>query len=506
MYWKHGYHADSGYTFGYYAETMPARLRWAALIQGQSAPERGFRYLDAGCGQGLNLILAAAAHPDAEFVGLDFMPGHIAHARQLAEDSGLTNVTFIEADFVQIAEDPMALDALGTFDYAVCHGITTWIAPAVKSALFRLIGHVLKPGGLFYNSYNTFPGWLSVAPFQHLVLLEQQQRSGPDALNAARTTVETLMAANPALKTLHPGLEARLNSFKGLDAAYLVQEYNNQYWQPVFVTDMMAALSAVKLDYLGTATLSEAFPGLLPEKIRELLGQQASPLLKAQLLDYAINQSFRRDLYVKGKVTSWPQLQNRSLLATRFKLNPLVKRPDAGSPYKLNVGMLEVGGKPEFYSAVLDQLATPEGLPVSAIRYPVANAKLGDVCQMVSLLLQGGWIVPFAPAAPSGAHVNAAITGAVSDGAPYSYVSTPKTGGAVAVGGLDMLIVQAALSGRPRGEWIDHILKSLAAQGKRLNNKEGTPVTDPAMAQSLLTDQMQRFQPVLDHLKETGAL
>jgi hypothetical protein len=32
MNWKHGYYADSGYTYGYYSETSPLRLAWAALI------------------------------------------------------------------------------------------------------------------------------------------------------------------------------------------------------------------------------------------------------------------------------------------------------------------------------------------------------------------------------------------------------------------------------------------------------------------------------------------
>ena len=88
MDWKHGYFAESGYTYGYYPETMPMRLRWAALIQGHTAPPSKFRYLDAGCGQGLNLILAAAAHPDSEFVGIDFLPEHIAHGKALAETCG----------------------------------------------------------------------------------------------------------------------------------------------------------------------------------------------------------------------------------------------------------------------------------------------------------------------------------------------------------------------------------------------------------------------------------
>ena len=95
MDWKHGYYADAGYTYGFYPETSPARLQWAALIQGHALPRQRFRYLDAGCGQGLSVIFAAAAHPDSEFVGIDFLPEHIAHARRLAEAAGLDNVTFV---------------------------------------------------------------------------------------------------------------------------------------------------------------------------------------------------------------------------------------------------------------------------------------------------------------------------------------------------------------------------------------------------------------------------
>jgi hypothetical protein len=34
MDWKHGYFADTGYTFGYYREMAPCYLAWAALLQG----------------------------------------------------------------------------------------------------------------------------------------------------------------------------------------------------------------------------------------------------------------------------------------------------------------------------------------------------------------------------------------------------------------------------------------------------------------------------------------
>ena len=251
MDWKHGYYADAGYTYGFYPEASPARLQWAALIQGHALPRQRFRYLDAGCGQGLSVIFAAAAHPDSEFVGIDFLPEHIAHARRLAEAAGLDNVTFVEGDFVTLARNPAAL---GAFDYAICHGITTWIAPEVKSALFDLIGQTLRPGGVFYNSYNTYPGWLASVPFQHYVLLEQRTKTGTLALKAARELMERLQKIpSPSIFASLPGLQGRLKSLESQDPAYLVQEYNNQFWQPVFVTEMIDAMAAVKLSAPATS-------------------------------------------------------------------------------------------------------------------------------------------------------------------------------------------------------------------------------------------------------------
>lgn len=127
-----------------------------------------------GLWPGLDLVIAAACHPHSEFVGIDFMPEHIAHARSLAQDCGLTNVSILEGDFLALSESP---DTLGEFDFAVCHGIATWVAPVIRQALFKLVGRVLKPGGLFYNRYNTLPGWLPMLPFQQLVLLQQRTQS-----------------------------------------------------------------------------------------------------------------------------------------------------------------------------------------------------------------------------------------------------------------------------------------------------------------------------------------
>src|ERR1041385_4891014 len=106
MTWSHGYNVSLGYTFGFYRETVPDWLNFAALLNGYRVPDTQgvFRYLDLGCGQGFGLCLLAAIYPKAEFLGVDFNPENVAHGRELARSAGLFNVRFEEADFFDLGE------------------------------------------------------------------------------------------------------------------------------------------------------------------------------------------------------------------------------------------------------------------------------------------------------------------------------------------------------------------------------------------------------------------
>ncbi len=507
MNWKHGYHADSGYTFGHYPETMPSRLRWASLLQGHTAAPGQFRYLDAGCGQGLNLIIAAACHPDSEFVGIDFLPEHIAHARGLAQTCGLGNVTFIEGDFVALTEQP---DALGSFDYAVCHGISTWIAPAVKQALFKLVGRVLKPAGVFYNSYNTFPGWLAAVPFQHLVLLEQRSKPGTLALKTAQRHMERLQTSAPALFANLPGLKGRLEGMAKQDPAYLVQEYNNHFWQPVFVTQMIDDMATVKLEYLGTATLAEANEALLQPATRALLAEQSSPAVREQLRDYAVNQSFRRDLYVKGFSRPWRADSQRLKNELAVTVNPVTPRPAATASYPFKAGSLELQSDAKVYNSLMDVLTEhPEGLSVAALTDTQPSTQKGQVMQALSMLMHGGWVLPHLTSAGKAAdarRANQALARAAVAGASYHYAVGPRVGMGVRLSDSDWCLLHTHFEKCPAAQRGAAILNGLASMGKALA-QQGQPVTEPQQRDALVAAQIKRFDTVtLPWLKRLGAV
>lgn len=152
---NHGYYTGGRYTISVHRELAPSWLDLAALVREQPSPRGGegrpFRYLELGSGMGMGLCLIAAAHPEGQFLGVDFLAEHIVHARWLAAELGLANVRFLQADFLDLAaeRDPLvtADGQGGAFAYVVAHGIFTWVAAPVQDALLAVAARALQPGG-----------------------------------------------------------------------------------------------------------------------------------------------------------------------------------------------------------------------------------------------------------------------------------------------------------------------------------------------------------------------
>src|SRR2546421_226613 len=155
--WAAGYVADIGYTSGFYRETAPSYMAFAALAAGR-APGRALepkRVLELGFGQGFGLALLAAANPDIVFDGYDFNPEHVAHARRLIVGAGLQNLNVAETGF----EEAAARGGDNDRDVITAHGIFSWVARPIQDAIITIVRQCLQPDGIFYVSYNCMPGW-----------------------------------------------------------------------------------------------------------------------------------------------------------------------------------------------------------------------------------------------------------------------------------------------------------------------------------------------------------
>ena len=159
--WTSGYVADIGYTYGYYAELNPARVKLALLNAGLAFPDMGTA-CELGFGQGVSANFHAAASLTS-WHGTDFNPSQAGFAQELARMSGSGAQLFDEAFDAFCARD------LPDFDYIGLHGIWSWISDANRAVIVDFVRRKLKVGGVLYISYNTLPGWGAFAPMRHLL-------------------------------------------------------------------------------------------------------------------------------------------------------------------------------------------------------------------------------------------------------------------------------------------------------------------------------------------------
>jgi len=149
--WGGGYVTDIAYLPGYYRHQSPLHLHLACLLGGVSPPNLSsgspLCYLELGCGHGFGALALAACNPSWRVTGIDFNPAHIAAARGLAAQAGITNARFIEADLATLTDDHRARE-VPEADFATLHGLWSWVADPVRVGIVRLLATKVRPGGV----------------------------------------------------------------------------------------------------------------------------------------------------------------------------------------------------------------------------------------------------------------------------------------------------------------------------------------------------------------------
>jgi SAM-dependent methyltransferase len=328
----HGYAADIPYLRDFKPMLAPAWLDHVALIGGLCPPARhsGFAWCDLGCGQGVTAAILAATHPGGVFHGIDAMRLHIDHGRRLAAEAAIPNLRFHAIDFA----GAIGLD-LPEFDYIVAHGVYSWIDAASQEALRRFIERHLRPGGLVYLSYNAMPGWARDLPFHGLVREFGRKLPGDSAAQVAFTgeLARTLAESGvPALAASFIVKELKERPAE-YTPAYLVHEFMPAAWQPLYVTEVRAAMATIDLNPVGSATLSENFDWiLLTEQARETLATITDANARELVRDYYLDQRFRCDVFARGNRQLSTEDRAERILSSAFAL----ARPRPAIRYRMD--------------------------------------------------------------------------------------------------------------------------------------------------------------------------
>lgn len=249
--WSAGYVTDIGYTFGYYHELNPVRVRLAFLFAGRVPPEK-LTACELGFGQGLSVNLHAAAG-SARWFGTDFNPSQAAFAQELARaaESGAQLFDQAFAEFCARTDLP-------DFDFIGLHGIWSWISEENRAVLVDFVRRKLKVGGVLYISYNTHPGWAAFQPLRdlladHTTVMGADGASLVDRIEGALAFAERLMAAEPLYAKAFPQVVERLKNIKDQNRRYLAHEYFNRDWEPMSFARLQRILAAAKVQWVCSA-------------------------------------------------------------------------------------------------------------------------------------------------------------------------------------------------------------------------------------------------------------
>lgn len=469
--WQDGYVTEIDYSYGYYSELNPARLGLAATLAGidHTVPDAP-TYLELGFGQGISINIHAAARPGT-FWGNDFNPAHASYAQGLAHASG-SGATLLDASFAELA----AREDLPEFDIIALHGIWSWISDENRAHIIDIARRRLRPGGLFYVSYNTSPGQSPIAPLRHLIAEHSRHYSSGSMTNrvdAAFTFVKSLADADAAYFRIHPSMKKWLERASTRNHNYLAHEYLNAAWEVMPFSKTAGLLAEAKLDFAGSAHLLDQVNQLnFSKAAQEVLNGIDNPELQQTVQDYFINQTFRRDVFVKGRRHLSKLEQARRIKSQRFVL---LKSP-GDQTLKTKTPLGELNLSKDIYTPIAEVLAEDEHRP-KTIPEMAEDSRCAKITypQFVQALTVMCCLKDVAPTQDPGAvksttksaqALNTALCAQAETSGDVHTLAAPLTGEGVTVTRFEQLFLRALeTKQKDVPAWVWSILKQ---QGQRL--------------------------------------
>jgi len=320
-----GYLSDSPYLPTFIGELAPSWLDRVALTHAIHPPRlharQAYRHCDLGCGPGVTSNILAATSPGGEFVGIDALDNHIADAESLACDAGIGNVGFHCLRFHEALGQPFQ-----PFDYIVAHGVYSWVDHSSREQLLTFAGRHLKPGGLFYLSYNALPGWNQWVPAQKL-LLDVVEKSSADPATRFAEAVALIHAMHQAGARHflgNPLVERFLQRVETMPSSYLLHEYLSSAWHASYSSDLISELDKYGLSFIGTAIQREQRTEFVFSRCqRSLLESEPDRARRELLKDYCLDTPFRMDVFAKSPRQMDEQAAFQAKARQSYALNPL---------------------------------------------------------------------------------------------------------------------------------------------------------------------------------------
>jgi len=482
--WSGGYGVETGYTYHTYPELNPVRAAFPLLLKGLRAPKIETA-CELGFGQGCSAAAHAATQADVEWWGCDFAPAQAVFARDLVAASG-ARATFTDDSF----EDFAARPDLPDFDFIALHGIWSWVSDATRAGIVAFLRKKLKPGGVAYITYNTQPGWAVAGPLRHLLKrhtdLLGAPALGPVAnLEAALAGLQRFFALEPVYSRLNPAVTDRLAALLRQDRTYLVHEYLNSHWTPMWFADVEALLDKAKLSFGASAWMADHVDGLnLSPDMAAYLRELPDPSLRETFRDVAVQAQFRRDYWLRGAQAISVADQRRGLRDQRVVLT----KPVSQRPEKAHGVFAETGLREPIHDAIYALLGDCQPRAIGELEAALpADTPFTDLTTALVGLMSQSALAPAqsadvaARAAGSAAALNRELARRAAEAGDLGFLAAPATGGAISASRFHQLFwLSLQEGGAGPADWARFAADVLARQAQTLV-VDGAPLAPDAV-------------------------
>jgi SAM-dependent methyltransferase len=154
-------------------------------------PQHNPDVLIAGCGTGLSTIEFARQMQNARILAIDLSLASLSYAKRMAEDSGLTNIEFSQADI-------MMLGAIGRqFDWIDASGVLHHLADPWTG--WKVLLSLLRPGGVMQVGLYSALARRNIVAARALIA-ERGYKSTAEDIRRCREYI--VAAADPLLKSV----------------------------------------------------------------------------------------------------------------------------------------------------------------------------------------------------------------------------------------------------------------------------------------------------------------
>ena len=444
-----GYVTDTAYVAEFYGDHAPTHLNLIAAASGyHPRPINGaFTWCDYGCGNGVTANVLAGCYPQGQFYGIDFLPAHIRTANTLALRGGLQNTSFLQKSFTELQADD-----LPPLDFAIMHGILSWIDEPTRKAVLNDAAKRLKPGGILMTGTNAMPGWAAKLPMRNMVY--SLTRDGQNSLERAAVGLEWLKKLKDAQVKYfrdNPALAEAVDELARLDPRYMAHEYFNEHLRAFYFAELRAEMESRGLKFAGCARMFLNIVDLaVPQPLQDEFRSVKSRAELEAKRDFIRNETFRRDVWVKADpITTeeeWLAIHQPLVFGT---LEPLSQIDKA-----VAFGDIQLSYEGEPFATLLKTIAE-KAMSLSTMEQVPALAGLAPWTRMEAarLLSAGGQVQAFAEetqplkvaktAKLTMPAINRGMIKELASSLPRIALAAPRAGTGVEISNIDAMLLQA---------------------------------------------------------------